>query len=146
MSMLTLITIGATLLVLGTIAAGVYFLYHDHGETPSKMKRFLRINLTTFIPLTAGALIIMAPDIVSAATTGASGGFTDAGLGYLSAALSTGLACAGAGYAVGVVGSAALGAVSEDPKILGKTLIFVGLAEGVAIYGLIIAILIIGRL
>ncbi|PKM48156.1 MAG: ATPase, partial [Firmicutes bacterium HGW-Firmicutes-6] len=56
------------------------------------------------------------------------------------------LACVGAGYAVGVVGSAALGAVSEDPKILGKTLIFVGLAEGVAIYGLVISIMIIGSL
>ena len=42
----------------------------------------------------------------------------------------------GTGYAVGSVGSSALGAVSEDPKILGKTLIFVGLAEGIAIYGL----------
>lgn len=47
---------------------------------------------------------------------------------------------------VAVVGSAALGAVSEDPKILGKTLIFVGLAEGVAIYGLVISIMIIGSL
>ncbi|MBC3889627.1 ATPase [Acetobacterium paludosum] len=146
MNVLTLITIGANLLVLGTIAFGVYFLYNDCSENRGKMKRFLRINLTTFIPMVAAALIFMAPNIVAAATTGASNGFTDAGLGYIAAALSTGFACAGAGYAVGVVGSAALGAVSEDPKILGKTLIYVGLAEGVAIYGLIIAILIIGKL
>ncbi|MGB3365877.1 MAG: ATP synthase subunit C, partial [Acidaminobacteraceae bacterium] len=59
---------------------------------------------------------------------------------------STGMATIGAGYAVGAVGSSALGAVSENPKILGKTLIFVGLAEGIAIYGLIISILILGRL
>jgi len=146
MNVLTLITIGANLLVLGTIAFGVYFLYNDCSENRSKTKRFLRINLTTFIPMVAAALIFMAPNIVAAATTGASNGFTDAGLGYIAAAISTGFACAGAGYAVGVVGSAALGAVSEDPKILGKTLIYVGLAEGVAIYGLIIAILIIGKL
>ena len=56
------------------------------------------------------------------------------------------MATIGAGYAVGAVGSSALGAVSEDQKILGKTLIFVGLAEGIAIYGLIISILILGRL
>ena len=56
------------------------------------------------------------------------------------------MATIGAGYAVGSVGSAALGAVSEDQKILGKTLIFVGLAEGIAIYGLIVSILILGRL
>lgn len=64
---------------------------------------------------------------------------------FLAAALSTGLATIGAGYAVGAVGSSALGAVSEDPKILGKTLIYVGLAEGIAIYGLIISIMILGR-
>ena len=69
-----------------------------------------------------------------------------AGLGYIAAAIATGLATIGAGYAVGSVGSSALGAVSENPKILGKTLIFVGLAEGIAIYGLIISILILGRL
>ena len=61
-------------------------------------------------------------------------------------ALATGIACVGAGYAVGTVGSAALGAVSENEKILGKTLIYVGLAEGVAIYGLIISIMIIASL
>jgi len=146
MNILTLITIGAALLVLGTITCGVYFVYNDCDEKSQNMKKFLRVNLSTFIPLLAGALIFMAPSIVSAATEGVAGGITDAGLGYIAAALSTGLACAGAGYAVGVVGSAALGAVSEDQKILGKTLIYVGLAEGVAIYGLIISIMIIGSL
>ena len=67
-------------------------------------------------------------------------------MGFIAAALSTGLATIGAGYAVGAVGSSALGAVSEDPNILGKTLIFVGLAEGIAIYGLIVSIMILGRL
>ncbi|OOO00547.1 MAG: ATPase [Epulopiscium sp. Nele67-Bin004] len=64
------------------------------------------------------------------------------GLKYLAAALSTGLATIGTGRAVGAVASAAIGAVSEDPSILGKTLIFVGMAEGIAIYGMIISILI----
>lgn len=60
----------------------------------------------------------------------------------LAAALSTGLAALAAGIAVAVVGSAAVGAVSEDRQNLGRVLIFVGLAEGVAIYGLIISFLI----
>lgn len=64
----------------------------------------------------------------------------------LGAALTTGLACIAAGMAVGKVGAAALGAVSERPEILGRTLIFVGLAEGIAIYGLIVAILLMGYL
>ncbi len=64
------------------------------------------------------------------------------GIKYLAAALSTGLATIGTGMAVGSVGSSAIGAVSEDSSILGKTLIFVGMAEGIAIYGMIISILI----
>ncbi|MGV8907292.1 MAG: ATP synthase subunit C [Acetobacterium sp.] len=146
MTILTLITIGAALLVLGTITMGVYFVYNSCDEKSLKMKKFLRLNLSTFIPLLGAALVFMAPSVVSAATTGGNITMTDAGLGYIAAALSTGFACIGAGYAVGVVGSAALGAVSEDPKILGKTLIFVGLAEGVAIYGLVISIMILGSL
>ncbi len=66
------------------------------------------------------------------------------GLKYIAAALSTGLAAIGSGIAVAVSGSAAIGAISEDSKLLGKTVIFVGLAEGIAIYGLIISILILG--
>lgn len=66
--------------------------------------------------------------------------------GFLSAALVTGLAAIGAAIAVAVVGSAAMGAVAEKPETAGRALIFVGLAEGIAIYGLIIAIMILGRL
>lgn len=60
----------------------------------------------------------------------------------LGAALATGLAAIGAGIAVGISGAAAIGAITEKPEVLGRTLIFVGLAEGIAIYGLIIAFLI----
>jgi V/A-type H+-transporting ATPase subunit K len=52
----------------------------------------------------------------------------------------------GAGYAVAVVGAAALGAIAEKPELFGRTLVFIGLAEGLAIYGLIVSILILGRL
>ncbi|MCL2341817.1 MAG: ATP synthase subunit C [Firmicutes bacterium] len=68
------------------------------------------------------------------------------GLGLIAAALSTGLAAIGAGIAVAMVGAAALGAISENPKMLGRTIIFVGLAEGIAIYGLIISIMILNRI
>ena len=66
--------------------------------------------------------------------------------GFIAAALATGIGSLGAAYAVGHVGAAALGAMGERPEIAGRALIFVGLAEGVAIYGLIIAIMILGRL
>jgi V/A-type H+-transporting ATPase subunit K len=64
----------------------------------------------------------------------------------LSVAITTSIGCLSAGIAVGKVGSAALGAASERPELLGRALIFVGLAEGIAIYGLIIAILLMGKL
>ncbi len=66
--------------------------------------------------------------------------------GFIAAAASTGLGALGAAYAVGHVGSAALAAIGERPEVAGRALIFVGLAEGIAIYGLIISIMILARL
>ncbi|NIR59500.1 MAG: H+transporting two-sector ATPase C subunit [Gammaproteobacteria bacterium] len=66
--------------------------------------------------------------------------------GYVAAALATGLSALGAAYAVAHVGSAAVGALAEKPELLGRVLVLVGLAEGIAIYGLIISILILNLL
>ena len=68
------------------------------------------------------------------------------GLALLAAALSTGLSAIAAGIAVAVVGASAMAAVAEKPEIMGRSIIFVGLAEGIAIYGLIISIMILGKL
>ena len=65
---------------------------------------------------------------------------------FICAAAVAGLAAIGAAIAVAIVGSAAMGAVAEKPETAGRALIFVGLAEGIAIYGLIIAIMMLGRL
>jgi V/A-type H+-transporting ATPase subunit K len=135
----------AFVIVLGTISYGYVELCKTDINGTGKLKKALKINLGGFIPVICGALIFLVPDFVSAAET-VSTGASASGLGYMAAALSTGLATIGAGYAVGSVGSSALGAVSEDPKILGKTLIYVGLAEGIAIYGLIISIMILAKL
>jgi V/A-type H+-transporting ATPase subunit K len=63
---------------------------------------------------------------------------------FMAAAIATGLSTIGAAIAVGLVGSSAMGAMSERPEMAGRALIFVGLAEGIAIYGLIVAIMILG--
>jgi len=68
------------------------------------------------------------------------------GWALVAAALSTALAAIGAGYAVARVGSAAIGAVAEKPELFGRALVLVGLAEGIAIYGLIVSILILNRI
>ena len=69
-----------------------------------------------------------------------------AGLGMLAAALVTGIACIGAGIAVASSASAAIGALSENSSVFGKSMIFVALAEGVALYGMLISIQILNLL
>jgi len=64
----------------------------------------------------------------------------------MAAAIAAGVSTLAAGYAVAVVGSAAVGALAEKPELLGRVLILVGLAEGIAIYGLIVAVLILNRM
>ena len=64
---------------------------------------------------------------------------------YIAAALATGMSCIGGGIAVASAASAALGALSEDSSIMGKALIFVALAEGIALYGLLISFTILSK-
>lgn len=92
------------------------------------------------------ASIMMYGGNVQAASETAAAGGISVGLGYIAAALVTGLSCIGGGIAVASAASAALGAISEDSSVLGKSLIFVGLAEGVCLYGLIISFMILGKL
>jgi V/A-type H+-transporting ATPase subunit K len=68
------------------------------------------------------------------------------GWGFAAAAFSTAIGSVGAGVAVAYVGSAALGAIGEKPELAARALIYVGLAEGIAIYGLIISIMILGKI
>jgi V/A-type H+-transporting ATPase subunit K len=73
---------------------------------------------------------------------------TDAGvskIAFMAAAIVVAIGSIAAGGAVGYVGAAAMGAIGEKPEIAGRALIFIGLAEGIAIYGLIIAIMILGK-
>ncbi len=62
---------------------------------------------------------------------------------YIAAGLAVGLACIAGGIAVGKIGAAAMGAMSENPELSGKALPFVGLAEGICLWGFLVALLII---
>ncbi len=86
-----------------------------------------------------------APTTVSAEqteekTSGVS--ITDKGIQYIAACLSTGIGAIGGGIAVAAGAPAAIGAVTEDPKSFGKSIIFVALGESIALYGVVISILI----
>ncbi len=117
-------------------------------STGKKAKRAVLTNLFAFGGICLLALILPIGGFVSAAgeTAAAALSGSAVGMGFISAALVTGLSCLGAGIAVAAAAPAAIGAVSEDPKSFGKAMIFVVLGEGVAIYGLLISILILNRL
>ena len=106
-------------------------------------------KLSTFfvlVVLVCAVLWFLSPAVIFA-TEGAQANTANEwlGLAYISAALAVGVACIASAYAVARIGSAAIGAVSEKPELMGKTLVFIGLAEGIAIYGLIIAIMILNK-
>jgi V/A-type H+-transporting ATPase subunit K len=71
---------------------------------------------------------------------------TGMGLAILGVGIPTGLSTIGAGIAVGPIGAASLAAITEKPETLGRTLIYLGLAEGIAIYGLVISILLLNKI
>ena len=116
-------------------------------QTKHRYKTTLALNGVMFFGLMLFTGVMMFSGNAFAAetaeTAAVAASSTATGLGYIAAALSIGMSCIGGGIAVA---SAALGAISEDSSILGKSLIFVGLAEGVCLYGLIIAFMIIGKL
>ena len=127
-----------------------YFLIGEKNK--KRYKKTLAVNVFFFFGTVVVATIMMFSGPVAlastATTTAAATGGADmgTGLGFIAAALATGLSCVGGGIAVSGAASAALGAISEDPSILGKSLIYVGLAEGVCLYGLIISFMILGRI
>lgn len=144
MSLTIKILLAAALL----LSIGVPFGAFIAGEkTKGRYKKALALNMVMFFGTIIGATVIMGMgNTALAAETAEAAATSAAGLGYIAAALSTGLACVGGGIAVSAAASAALGAISEDGSILGKSLIFVGLAEGVCLYGLIISFMILGKL
>ena len=130
-----------------TLSIAVPFGAFALGEkTKGRYKTALGINALLFFGTLIVSSVFMFNGQAAAAEAANPGAGSIAGMGYLAAALSTGLACIGGGIAVSAAASAALGAISEDGSILGKSLIFVGLAEGVCLYGLIISFMILGKL
>lgn len=111
-----------------------------------RYKKTLAINLIAFFGILVLCQVVLFTGTASAAEEAAqASGSLATGLAYIGAALSTGLSCLGGGIAVASAASSALGAISEDGSIFGKSLVFVGLAEGVALYGLIISFMILGN-
>lgn len=143
-------TLAVKLLLIGALVLGIvipfgYFLLGE--KTKKRYQRAIGANaFFYFSAFVIAGIMMFSGDPVHAAEAAGTAASNATGFGYLAAALSTGLSCVGGGIAVASAASAALGAISEDSSALGKSLIFVGLAEGVCLYGLIISFMILGKL
>ncbi|MGN0148674.1 MAG: ATP synthase subunit C [Clostridia bacterium] len=131
--------------LMGLIALSViapYVIYRATGKT--KGKECLLMNAITFFSAIGIGVVYSLGCAAPAFAAGEASAALSVGDGlrYIGMALSTGLSGIGGGVAVASAASAAIGAMSENEKIMGKTLIFVALAEGIALYGLVISILI----
>lgn len=118
-----------------------------HFTDGGKCRNAIIMNLCTFFGVMLLAVILPVGNIVSAEVVEETTGMiSSAGLGFIAAALAVGLGSIGCGIAVANAAPAAIGAVAEEPSCFGKAMIFVALGEGVALYGFLIAFLIIQKL
>ena len=130
------------------IPALVYMLRQRRKQPTYATRRLLLglngLNLLIMLALVVGLTIVWlsSPTVVWAAGSLQQGARDP--YASLAAGIAVGLGSVGAAYAVGNTGAAAIGVIAEKPEAFGRVLIFVGLAEGIAIYGLIIAFMILG--
>lgn len=135
--------------VVATIAAGVWLeLKPRQLPSPHWLKGGILANVLLFGLALATTLMLGVQEVMAAEPM--AGGVMEISLGkglaLIGIGLPTALAAIGAGLALGPVGSAALAVIAEKPEIFGRTLIYMGLAEGVAIYGLVMSILMLGKI
>ncbi|MDY3919938.1 MAG: ATP synthase subunit C [Candidatus Limivivens sp.] len=146
--MSTTITIVSVIALILTIIVpfGIYLV----GErNRGRFKTSLAINVFLFFGTLMISSIVAFTDksaALAAETAAANAGDLSRGMGFIAAAVVTGLSCIGGGVAVASAASAALGAISEDGSVFGKSMIFVAMAEGIALYGLIISFMILGKI
>ncbi|MBQ5339415.1 MAG: ATPase [Oscillospiraceae bacterium] len=132
------------LLIVALLALPVYAAITKK-KSGKSMRRAMLTNLCAFGAVMLCSIALPLGGFVSAAEATEAVASSAAGLGYLAAALAVGVGSIGCGIAVGHAAPAAIGAIAEEPKSFAKALIFVALGEGVAIYGLLIAIMILSK-
>ena len=139
--------------LLALIATGVFL--HVRPLDAERVRRLHRPTVIGNIVLFFGGLVgvailgfndAMASAAAAEPVADAAGISIGMGLAFIGIALPTALSTVAAGIAVGPIGAASLAAVSEKPEMFGRTLVYLGLAEGIAIYGLVLSILLLNRI
>jgi len=106
------------------------------------MKRSIIIFALLFAAFTLFGQAAYAAEAAAGTETAATTDASTAAWKYIAAALAVGISCIAGGIAVGQIGSAAMGAMSENPELSGKALPYAGLAEGICLWGFLVALLI----
>lgn len=142
--------------LIGLIAMGIYYhinppekLTSHSVNVQSRLKATIGINLLVFVCAQVGLLVFAMQEVMAAPVTDvitATEISIGKGLAIIGIGLPTGLATIGAGIAVAPIGASSLAAISEKPEIFGRSLIYLGLAEGIAIYGLVATILLLNKI
>jgi len=137
--------------VTALIAVGILLEWRPRllaNARPGWLRAGVVADILLFGLVAAAALFMGVEEVLAQQPAVAGGGEVSLGLGLalIGAGLPTALAAIGAGIALGPVGSAALAVIAEKPEMFGRTLIYLGLAEGIAIYGLVMSILLLGKI
>jgi len=134
--------------VAATLGAGIWLQLKPRHVPVGWLKGGLLANVLLFGLGLAGVMLLGVQEVLAAepAATAAGEISLGQGLALLGVGLPTGLAAIGAAIALGPIGSASLAVIAEKPEMFGRTLIYMGLAEGIAIYGLVMSILLLGKI
>ncbi len=137
-----------TLLILGIIAAGVIMERHPDRDLRAWFKPTLGTNLLLFVAAHAALLFLGIEEAMASPAIAEAGNDISIGmaLAFIGVGIPTAFSTLAAAYAVGSIGAASLAVLAERPEVFGRTLIYLGLAEGIAIYGLVISILLLDKL
>lgn len=139
--------------LMSTIALGIYYEIRplkSQNQPPHWLKNSVGLNLMVFMVAELALLFLGMQEVMASGTTEVMTSSPEIsvgkGLALIGIGLPTAFATIGAGIAVGPVGASSLAVVSEKPEMFGRSLIYLGLAEGIAIYGLVVTILLLGKI
>jgi V/A-type H+-transporting ATPase subunit K len=137
--------------LLGMMALGVYYEFRPlprAASAPAWWRGTVATNLLLFVAAELGLLLLGVQDVMAQEAAAAPPTEVGVGLGLalIGIGIPTAFAAIGAGIAVGPVGASSLAVISEKPEMFGRSLIYLGLAEGIAIYGVVISIILLGKI
>ncbi len=141
--------IGAmTLLIIGIIVTGMLMELRPERDLRTWFKPTLGTNLLLFVVAQATLIFLGIEEAMASPAIAEAGKDISIGMAvaFIGVGIPTAISTLAAAYAVGSIGAASLAVLAERPEVFGRTLIYLGLAEGIAIYGLVISILLLDKL